>query len=219
MGVTAITETFLRVHLQSIDLLKVIADHPTLWARFRLGNSGRHHQRAYTIINPQRASGAFDVDVHLHDSATTRWAESTVTGGTIIATVQNTGFAPPRANATHMHLIGDAASIPAMRSILDTIPTLPATLWLEQQRDSEARIPLHTRPGDEVVRVHRGDGTRLTSTVKAGLEQRYASVDPGKEWFWLACEASANRELLVHLRAELGVPRSSVAAMAYWKAV
>lgn len=75
------------------------------------------------------------------------------------------------------------------------------------------------RPGDDVRRIPRGDGTQLTTAVRDGLALRNAEQGLEHEWFWIACEASANRALLVHLRSEFGVPRSQVAAMAYWKAI
>ncbi len=217
-GTTPITDTLHRVHLRGPELLQAIGNHPTMWASFWFRNNGRAHQRAFTLINAQPSEGTFDIDVHLHGGTTGEWARGVVPGASIDVRLQGTGFAGPRASTTHMHLVGDAASIPAISSILDAFPHLPATLWLEQQEDSEVDIPLHTRTHDEVVRITRGDGTPLVAAVQVGLSRRRSDGGLKNEWFWLACEASANRALMVRLRAEFGVPRSSIAAMAYWKA-
>lgn len=140
-GTTPITDTFHRVHLQSPELLQVHGSHPTRWARFWFRKDARAHQRAFTLINAHPSEGTFDIDVHLHGGTSGEWARNVMPGDTIDANPQGTGFAAPRASTTHMHLVGDAASIPAIRTILDAIPHLPATLWLEQQDDSEKRIP------------------------------------------------------------------------------
>ena len=117
-----------------------------------------------------------------------------------------------------MHLVGDAASIPAMRTILDAHQKLPATLWLEHQHESEIHIPLNTRPQDDVVRVLRDDGTQLCSAVRTTLARRNEEGTLANQWFWIACEAGANRALTVHLRRELGIPLSDIASHAYWSA-
>ena len=217
-GATPITDTFHRVHLHGPDLLQAIGSHPTMWARFWFRKNARAHQRAFTLINAQPSEGTLDIDVHVHGGTAGEWARNATPGSSIDATLQGTGFAAPRASTTHMHLIGDAASIPAIRSILQAFPDLPATLWLEQQNDSEMDIPLHARFHDDVVRIARGDGTPLIAAVQEGLSRRSSAGSLKSEWFWLACEASANRALLVQLRSKFGVPRSNVAAMAYWKA-
>lgn len=217
-GTTPITNTFHRVHLHSPELLQAVGSHPTMWARFWFLQDTKAHQRAFTLINAQPSEGTFDIDVHLHGGITGEWARTALPGSFIDANPQGTGFAAPRASTTHMHLVGDAASIPAIRSILDAFPHLPASLWLEQQDDSELDIPLHTRTHDAVVRIERGDGTPFSSAVREGLFKRRSERGLENQWFWLGCEASANRTLLVHLRGELGVPLSSIAAMAYWKA-
>lgn len=218
LGTTAISATFQRVHLHGPELLQAIGNHPTMWARFWFRKDDRTHQRAFTLINAEPTEGTFDVDVHLHGGSTDTWARIAAPGMRIQATLRGTGFAPLRARTSHMHLIGDAASIPAIRTILGAFPQIPATLWLEQQDPSETDIPLALRPADDVVRVFRGDGTALTRTVQARLAERHAQKGLKDEWFWIACEATANRALMVHLRHEFRVPRNQISAMAYWKA-
>lgn len=135
-GSTPVTGAFRRLHLHGPGLLQAIGQHPTMWARFRFITDGRPHQRAFTLINTNPLEGTFDIDVRLHESIAGTWATTAGPGMTVDATLQGTGFAAPRATTTHMHLIGDAASIPAIRTILETFPQIPATLWLEQQDES-----------------------------------------------------------------------------------
>ncbi|MGO1488875.1 MAG: siderophore-interacting protein [Arachnia sp.] len=217
-GTTAISAAFQRVHLHGPGLLQAMGSHPTMWARFWFRKDDRTHQRAFTVINVQPAEGTFDIDVYLHGGSTSAWAKMATPGLRIQSALQGTGFAPLRARTSHMHLIGDAASIPAIRTILEAFPMIPATLWLEQLRDGETAVPLALRPSDDLVRVLRDDGTALTRAVISGLAVRQAEQGLEDEWFWIACEATANRALLVQLRDEFDVPRSRVSAMAYWKA-
>lgn len=216
-GSALISDIYRRVHLLSPDLLAAIGHHPTMWARFLIPRGLGTHERAFTVINADLVRGTFDLDVLIHESPAARWTASAVAGDTILATLRGTGFAGPRATSKHMHLIGDAASVPAVRTILQAFPRIPATLWMEDQGAQLAGIPSLTRDGDTIVRVPRGDGTRLTAAVESGLRERRATQGLVDDWFWLACEASANRALMMILRRDLGVPRSSISAMAYWR--
>lgn len=216
-GSALISDTYCRVHLHSPELLRAIGNHPTMWARFLFSRGLGTHQRAFTVMSADVAQGTFDLDILLHEGPAAMWAISAMAGDTIPATLQGTGFAGPRTTSQHMHLVGDAASVPAMRTILEAFPHIPATLWVEDQDDQLAGIPSLTRDGDILVRVPRGDGTHLTSAVVIGLRERQATQGLVHDWFWLACEASANRALMMILRQDFGIPRSSISAMAYWR--
>lgn len=211
------SDVYRRVHLHSPELLRAIGSHPTMWARFLFPAARGNHQRAFTVINADTEAGTFDLDVLLHAGPAAEWATTARAGSSIPATLQGTGFAGPRTTSRYMHLIGDAASVPAVRTILEAFPHIPATLWLEDSGTQLARIPALARDGDSLVRVARGDGTALTASVQAGLWKREGTQGLARDWFWLACEASANRALTMILRRDFGIPRSSISAMAYWR--
>lgn len=221
MHVEPVTDSFVRLRVQGAELLDAAGWHPTMWVRLWFTDDrGRPHQRAYTVIDPQD-DGTFAIEVHVHDGPAARTLAGARPGQVLDATLQGTGFEVPDGEVDHVHLVGDAASVPAIRTVLEALPSTPATVWLEQQEESEAGIPLTDRADVTVHRVDRtgeGDGTPLVRGVTAAWSQRAASgTDLSREWFWLAPEAAACRALGKHLRKELEVPKDRVTALAYWR--
>jgi len=216
---TQVTPTFVRLRLDGAELLRAVEWHPTMWVRLWFTDDrGKPHQRAYTVIDPQ-GDGTFSIEVHVHDGVAARTLAGAAPGLELEATVQGTGFRAPDGEVEHLHLVGDAASIPAIRTVLDALPTTPATVWLEVQDASEEHIPVTSRVDVEVHRVERGTGRHLPNAVTSAVAaRREAGHDPADDWFWLAPEAATCRELGKHLRKEVGMPKERVTALAYWRA-
>ena len=126
-------------------LLAACGVHPTMWIRLWFDNAGRAHQRAYTLVDPDPEAGRFTLEFALHDGCAARWATTAQVGDTIVATVQGSAFALPDPAPAHLYLVGDAASLPAVNSLLDAAPDIPATVWLEYAHDGEQALALRTR--------------------------------------------------------------------------
>ncbi|WP_428962328.1 siderophore-interacting protein [Micromonospora fluostatini] len=195
-------------------LLAAVEAHPTMWIRLWFDNEGRSHQRAYTLVDPDPATGRFHLEFALHEGVAARWASSARPGDTIEATLQGSAFTLPDPTPTHLYLVGDSASLPAVNSLLDAAGDLPATIWLEYADDDEKGLPHRARAGQEVIWVPRLDeGRHLVETVRAAL----TSPTEGA-YHWVACEAGTTRALAKHLRKGLGVNRHQVSALGYWTA-
>ena len=203
-----------RLHVDGGGLLEACGVHPTMWIRLWFtGADGKPHQRAYTLVDPDAATGRFSLEFALHDGRAANWARAATAGDTIEATVQGTGFALPDPAPGHLYLVGDAASLPAINSILDTAETIPATAFLEYAHDGERELPVRARPHHEIRWVPRErTGTRLVDTVTGAVPRADGA------YYWLACEASSSRAIVRHLRRGLGVDRRQVSALAYWSA-
>jgi NADPH-dependent ferric siderophore reductase len=202
-----------RLRVDGGGLLDAGRIHPTMWIRLWFDDAGRPHQRAYTLVDPDPASGRFSLEFALHDGCAARWAQTAGAGDTIDATVQGSAFTWPDPRPGRLHLIGDAASLPAVNSLLDAAGPTPATVWLEYAHDGERDLAVRNRPGDDVTWTPRRDGGHhLRDTVRAGLT---AGEDA---YYWVACEAATTRGLVHHLRRDLGVDRRRVAALGYWTA-
>lgn len=216
LDVQPVTERFVRLRLRGAELLAATEWHPTMWIRLWFTDDrGKPHQRAYTVIEPQ-SDGTFSMDVHVHDGPAAQALVNATPGQVFDATLQGSGFAAPEGEVKRMHLVGDAASIPAIRTVLEALPTTPATVWLEEQEPSEREIPVTQRVDVDVHRVQRAD-TALTDRVQEAWGSRAAAEDLATDWFWLAPEAAACRALGKHLRKDLGVPKERVTALAYWR--
>ncbi len=218
VATTEVTPRFLRLELRGEELLRSVDWHPTMWVRFWFTDErGKPHQRAYTVIDPH-PDGTFFVEVHVHDGVAARALTTAAPGQRFDVTVQGTGFTQPAGEVDHVHLVGDAASIPAIRTVLDALPTVPATVWLEVQERSEATIPVTRRVDVGVHHVERGDGSALGAAVRQAVDERIDAGHPAEhDWFWLAPEAATCRDLGKHLRKGLGLPKDRVTALAYWR--
>ncbi|WP_434742703.1 siderophore-interacting protein [Micromonospora sp. SH-82] len=209
-----VSNTLHRLHVDGGGLLTAVDVHPTMWIRLWFDNGGRPHQRAYTLVDPDPTTGRFHLEFALHDGCAARWAGSAAPGDTIHATLQGSAFTLPDPTPSHLYVVGDSSSLPAVNSLLDAVGDLPATIWLEYATDDEKGLTHRTRTGQEVVWVPRlDDGRHLVETVQAALP---VAVDGA--YHWVACEAGTTRAVARHLRRGLGVPRHQISALGYWNA-
>lgn len=206
-------DRYQRLRMDDGGLLKACGVHPTMWIRLWFDNNGRPHQRAYTLVDPDPTAGQFSLEFALHDGCAARWATAAAAGDSIDATVLGSKFAWPDPRPEHVYVIGDAASLPAVNSLLDSAGDIPATVWLEYAHDGERALPVRSRQTDSVTWLPRGEqGRQLVDSVRAELP---ASA---RAFYWVACEASTTRTLVKHLRRDLGVDKRRVSALAYWSA-
>jgi NADPH-dependent ferric siderophore reductase len=217
LGTEPVGEHYRRLHVDGGGLLDACDVHPTMWIRLWFDDGGKPHQRAYTLVDPDPATGRFDLEFALHDGCAARWATTAAVGDTIDATVQGSGFRWPDAPPGRVYAVGDAASLPAVNSLLDslhdTAGDTPATVWLEYAHEGEQALPVRVRGADTVTWLPRKDGGRLlVDTVKAEL-----SAADGA-FYWVAVEAASTRALVRHLRKDLGIDKHRVSSLGYWSA-
>lgn len=214
-----ITPDFLRVHVRDGGLLKASGLHPTMWIRLWFNDSGKAHQRAYTLVNADPEAGTFSMDFAMHRGVAADWARTVQGGDTIDATVQGSSFAFPQPAPRRIWVVGDPASLPAINSLLDARGphSTPVTAWLEYQHDADTTLAVRTSGDDVVTWIPRKrDGASLVEEVCAGLAPQ--AVSATDDFFWVACEASSTRAIVKHLKKELGVDKHRIDALGYWRA-
>ncbi|MFE4633150.1 siderophore-interacting protein [Streptomyces sp. NPDC056773] len=211
-----ISEHLHRLEFTDGGMLDATGVHPTMWVRLWFEHGGRPHQRGYTLVDPDPAAGTFSMEFALHPGPASDWARGARPGDTIAATVQGTGFAVADPAPSRLLVVGDPASRPAINSLLESMPSTPATIWFETSEPSDAQgIPRDGSPGREVIPVpRRGDGAHLVETVRAELPQH---LDPGA-YVWIACDTATTRTLAAFARKQLGVPKERLHALGYWRA-
>lgn len=208
-------DRYQRVLVDGGGLLQRCETHPTMWIRLWFESDGRPHQRAYTVVDPDPATGRFSLEFALHDGCAARWALAARPGDTVEATVQGSRFRAPAPAPRHTWLIGDLASVPAVNSLLPELG--PATVWLEYAEESERHVPVRAGADHSLTWVPRADGGRpLVDAVRTALPGPDDTA--GQDWFWVACEAASTRAITRHLRREVGVDASRISAVAYWSA-
>jgi NADPH-dependent ferric siderophore reductase len=224
-GCEEITPDFLRVHVRDGGLLERSDVHATMWIRLWFDDDGKGHQRAYTLVNPDRAAGTFSMDFAMHDGIAADWARRAQPSDTLEATVQCGAFEFPKPLPRRVWLVGDPASVPAINSLLDEFRTVdaaagrvtPVTAWLEYQHDADPSLEVRTRASDVVSWIPRKrDGAALVEEVCEALNA--STVAAGEDYFWVACEASSTRAIVKHLRRSLGVDKQRINALGYWRA-
>ncbi|MFT3886997.1 MAG: SIP domain-containing protein [Arachnia sp.] len=210
-----VAPNFLRVRMTSPTLFDEVVVAPTAWLRFWFPDPDGgelEHQRAYTLSEADPATGAFAVDVVLHEPAgpASAWARAAEPGVTVpVMTLGSSKFELPDELPAGYLLIGDSASIPGITGILQTVPAdVPIELYLEQHDDTDREIPLPEHPRLTTHWVPRDGAASLAAAIEA------------RDWSdwkaWIACESASLKALRARLRDEFGFPKSEVYAQAYW---
>ncbi len=217
-GSEQVTDHFRRVHFTDGGMLALTGVHPTMWVRVWFDNAGKPHQRAYTLVDPDAEAGTFSLEFALHDGCASDWARKTQPGDTVEATLQGTGFSTPDPLPGRLFVIGDPASLPAVNSLLDALPGVPATIWFETTHDSDKDLPLRLDPAHHELRMipRRDAGDHLVAEVKAALPGLLE--DASGAYVWIACDTATTRSLTMYARKELSLPKDRVNALGYWRA-
>ncbi|MFB7585473.1 siderophore-interacting protein [Streptomyces sp. NPDC056169] len=215
-GAEQVTEDYRRVHFTDGGLLAAAGVHPTMWVRLWFDDAGKPHQRAYTLVDPDLAAGTFSLEFALHDGVASHWARTCAPGDAVDATLQGTGFEAPDPLPERLLVVGDPASLPAVNSLLDALPGVPATVWFETQHASDDELPVRLDPDrHELRRIPRqGGGAELIARVKAELPE----LADAASYVWIACDTATTRTLAAYARKELALPKERVHALGYWRA-
>lgn len=213
--VSRITNNCVRVAMSSPTLFGDVVMEPTAWLRFWFPDPAggtTEFQRVYTIVSADPEAGDFSIDVVLHEPSgpASEWAARAEPGMTIpVVALGSSRFALPEEAPRGYLLIGDAASIPAINSILAVLPhDVDVEIYLERHTSDDERIPLAEHPRRRLHWVDRSDETSLA----AAIEDRDWS-----DWYaWAGVEANSLKVLRKRLKEAFGFPKADVHAQAYW---
>lgn len=210
-----LTPHFKRIWMSAPSLIAEMSVGPTAYLRFWVpdpSGNGTEHQRAYTLTQVDEQSGTFAVDVVIHEPTgpAATWAAAAVPGTTVQAnSLASTRFEVASEPPAGYLLVGDAASIPAINAIVESIPAdIPIEVYLEQRQDDDLLIPLAGHLRASVHWVPRAGETSLAAAIEAR---------DWSDWYtWAAPESGSLKHLRARLRDEFGFPKAEVHAQAYW---
>jgi NADPH-dependent ferric siderophore reductase len=210
-GRREISPHYLRLSFDAGGTLGENPVHPTMWIRMWFADGDKLHQRGYTLVDPDLAGGTVDIEFALHDGIASRWAQAAQPGDTIEATVLGSKFAIPEPSPAGYVVVGDAASLPAINSLLTSVGDTPARVFLEAGYADDKDLPVARNAG--ITWVDRKDaGEALLQAVRS------AAFDAGDHFGWVACDSRTTRSVAKVLREDFGIPRKSIKAQAYWVA-
>lgn len=215
-NIEQLTPHVIRLGMRADEPLDEQLSEPTSYLRFWFPDpedAAEEHLRAYTLLNVDAAAGTFVVDVVLHEPAgpASRWVVKAAVGDRITANVLTMNFALPSADEMPdgYLLVGDSASLPAIREIVGVLPAgLPVEIYLEQHDALDRDIPLQTdRPFTTVHWVERENPGSLAAAIE--------SRDWANWRVWTAPETASLKFIRERLK-EFGFPRSEIFAQGYW---
>lgn len=214
-GVEQVVPGFRRIRCSSPGIFDDFDPGPTDYLRLWCPDPdkvGREVQRGYTLVDVDRVADTFALDFLLHEPAgpASTWASRAQVGAQITATRYGSrtfrAMDPPPQGYL---LVGDAASIPAIDTILAELPS-EATIEvvLEFDDPAERSLPLSGNPGVTVHWVERDlTGRSVVDTI--GTRDRTG-------WsVWVGAERKTVKTVKAALPG-LGVPKASIKAQAYW---
>ncbi|XVU27646.1 siderophore-interacting protein [Actinoplanes sp. CA-054009] len=175
----------------------------------------RPYVRNYTIRAFRPAAHEIDIEFALHgsDAPASAWAASAAPGSPAGIFDEGIAYLPP-AGATWQLLVADESAVPAVLAILEQAPaSLRGHAYLEVPDISDIRdiscpagVTVHWLP-----RTSGRPGALALETVKA------ADPPAGPFYAWVAGEAALPTGVRRHLVNGLGVPRSDVNFIGYWR--
>ena len=214
--------------------------------------------RTYTVRAVRSDPAEVDVDFVLHGATgpASAWAEQASVGDDMVLVGPNASFEGPTggiewhppADASCLLIAGDETAVPAVCSIVESLPEgRRAHVLLEVPTAGDA-LNLAAPDGVRVSWLPRatdaGTATRgllLTRALMDALTELDLSPAPAADlddvdiesgilwevpdaprgtsgaYVWLAGEAGVVKGLRRHLVQEVGIPRTSVAFMGYWR--
>ncbi|WP_448851594.1 siderophore-interacting protein [Corynebacterium sp. 335C] len=215
LGRRDIAPHMVRVDVESEGLLHPGGEHPGSWIRIWFPDprgGSREHQRGYTIVDADPATGRFSIDFVVHEPAgpAAIWARTCEPGDVVVA--QRYGDRPIDlgAPAAGWLLVGDLAGLPAIRAVAEAIPAgTPVRVLLESRDERDALVPLPEGPDIDVEWIPASPKGRDIGAV----------VDAG-DWdgwrVWVTAETATTRAVRQALRKRHGLDRDHVHSQAYW---
>jgi len=173
--------------------------------------------RTYTPRRFDAVAGELDVEFVIHgEGPASAWAAQASVGQSLTIAGPGRSYAVDTEAAWYV-LAGDDTAIPAICTILETLPAAVRKLVLLEVADAAEEHALDVPLAAATVRwLRRGaDPGRAGLPLEAAV--RDTQLPAGEGRIYVACEAGAMRRIRAHLLAERGVARDRLVTRGYWK--
>ncbi|HTX23475.1 MAG TPA: siderophore-interacting protein [Steroidobacteraceae bacterium] len=173
--------------------------------------------RTYTPRRFDASARELDVEFVLHgEGPASAWAEQAAEGQSLLIAGPGRSY-PVDVAADWYVLAGDDTAIPAIATILESLPTSMQALVLLEVADAAEVHPFQPiGPKVDVRWMPRGPDPRNAGReLEAAL--RGLELPPGSGRVYVACEADAMRRIRRHLLNERQFPRGHLVTRGYWR--
>ncbi|MGW1427231.1 siderophore-interacting protein [Streptomyces sp. NPDC002431] len=169
--------------------------------------------RGFTVRGHDRAAGVMTVDFVLHgdEGPAARFGRRARPGDVLGMVGPSSLYARPLPAADWLLFAGDETALPAIGTLLESLPAGARVLVRAEVADAAEERPLPSAAEVSVEWVHRDRGGSLLDAVRA------ARLPEGAGAAWLAGEAGTVRALRRHLVEERGMDRKAVEFAGYWR--
>ena len=171
----------------------------------------------YTVRRWRSHTSELDMLVVLHGDGghASRWAARAERGDEVALWGPRTAYHPPH-DTDSLLLVADETGLPAVAAILEQLPDgMPARVFAEvADRSEQHELPLS--PAIEITWLHRNGAPPGTTTLLADAV-RGRAWPAGRPYVWGGGESRVMTSIRKYVRKEIGLQRSSVSLVAYWR--
>lgn len=180
-----------------------------------LDQEPRPPSRTYTPRRFDASTRELDVDFVLHgEGPASTWATQVQVGQQLtIAGPGRSYVVEPR--APWYLLAGDDTAIPALCTIMETLPAAIPIRTLIEVVDEQEQHDLHLGANVRLEWLHRG-GNTLAAGRPLEAAMRALELPPGAGRIYVACESDAMRRIRRHLLHDRKLDRSQLTTRGYW---
>ncbi|MDR8398310.1 siderophore-interacting protein [Paraburkholderia sp. USG1] len=220
-GVERITPHMTRITIDASRLPDLRPGLPARWLKvFVPAADGQSPAgRAYTVRRFDPVTKKLDLDFVLHGDSgpASAWAARAAVGDSfeISAVHPRSGF-PIQSSTQHYLLFGDETALPAIGSILDTLPAhARAEVFVEVADDREEQV-FQSAAEVSLTWLHRsGNGDAGPRSLKDAV--RMLALPGENTAIWVAAESSVVKAIRKHALFHWAVDREFLHAAGYWK--
>jgi NADPH-dependent ferric siderophore reductase len=176
----------------------------------------RPTMRTYTPRRFDRDACELDVDFVIHgEGPASTWASQAAVGQTLTIAGPGRNYAVDP-SADWFLLAGDDTAIPAIATILETLPaSARATVFVEVV-DAQEEHNFHGGAKADIKWLHRGpDPAQAGVPLEAAL--REFALPAGSGRVYVACESGAMRRIRRYFLTERALDRAHIVTRGYWK--
>jgi len=153
--------------------------------------------------------------LHGDQGAASAWAGRAKPGDPVALWGPRTAYNPP-ADTDWYLLSGDETGMPAIATILETLPPSSTVRAFIEVNGHDDHVPLVESPTFDVTWLHRGDQPAGTTTLLADAVKAMAWPG-GAPYVWGGGESRSMTAIRKYVRHQVGLEREAVSLVAYWR--